>query len=200
MKLEKENNARDRVLTPEEFARLQHHSSPHLQAINLIAYQSGMRRGEILNLVWDRVDFKEGLIRLKAEDTKTKEGRLIPLTPELTALLRSLYKVRYLQKPHVFLVQGKSLQSIKTAFNAACRRAEIEGFRFHDFRHTALTNMRRAGIDHLTIMRISGHKTMEIFKRYNSFQIPDLKEAAHRFNTYITLAHQGRRAAKHKSA
>ena len=179
---------------------MQHHSTPHLQAINLMAYQSGMRRGEILNLVWDRVDFKEGLIRLKAEDTKTKEGRLIPLTPELTALLLSLYKVRYLQEPHVFLVRGKSLQSIKTAFNAGCRRAKIVGFRFHDFRHTALTNMRRAGIDHLTIMRISGHKTMDVFKRYNSFQIPDLKEAARRFNTYITLSHQGQRVAIHKSA
>jgi hypothetical protein len=41
---------------------------------------------------------------------------------------------------------------------------------------------------------------MEVFKRYNSFHIPDLKEAAHRFNTYITLTHQGRRVDKHKSA
>jgi hypothetical protein len=60
--------------------------------------------------------------------------------------------------------------------------------------------MRRAGIDHLTIMRISGHKTMDVFKRYNSFQIPDLKEAARRFNTYITLSHQGQRVGKHKAA
>lgn len=200
VKLERENNARDRVLTPGEFVQLQAHSAPHLQAINLMAYQSGMRRGEILNLVWDRVDFKEGLIRLKAEDTKTKDARLIPLTSELMVMLRGLYKVRYLQEAHVFLVRGKSLQSTKTAFLAACRRAEITGFRFHDFRHTALTNMRRAGIDYLTIMRISGHKTMEVFKRYNSFDIPDLREAAHRFNTYITLAHQGETVVQHNSA
>jgi integrase len=48
--LEKENNVRDRVLDPEEFKRLQIHSSPYLQAINLMAYQTGMRSGEILGL------------------------------------------------------------------------------------------------------------------------------------------------------
>jgi len=80
--------------------------------------------------------------------------------------------------------------SIKTEFNAACRRAEIQGFHFHDFRHTAVTNMRRAGIDHLTIMKITGYKTLEVFKRYSSFLEGDLKEAARRFNTYFTPAHQ----------
>jgi integrase len=190
IKMEKENNSRDRVLTPQEFDLLQAHSSTPLQAINTTAYLSGMRRGEILNLTWDRVDLKNGLIKLRPEDTKTREGRLIPLTQELTALLRDLYKVRYLNEPRVFLVKGKSVASIKTAFNAACRRAKIEGFKFHDFRHTAVTNMRRAGIDHLTIMKITGHKTLDVFKRYNSFLFDDLKEAAHKFNTLITLAHQ----------
>jgi len=190
VKFEKENNARDRVLDPVEFDCLQANSAPHLQAINLMAYQTAMRLGEILGLTWDRVDWKAGLVRLKAEDTKTDEARLIPLTPELTVLLRDLYKVRYLHEPRVFLVRGRSVGSIKTAFNAACRRAEIQEFHFHDFRHTAVTNMRRAGIDHLTIMKITGHKTLEVFKRYNSFLEGGLKEAAHRFNTYLTLAHQ----------
>jgi integrase len=194
------NNARDRVLSPEEFERLQHHSSFHLQAINRMAYQTGMRRGEILNLAWDRVDLKAELIRLKAEDTKTDEARFVPLTADLTIELKELYKVRYLHEPRVFLVNGKSVSSIKTAFNAAFRRAKIEGFRFHDFRHTAVTNMRRAGIDHLTIMRITGHKTLEVFKRYNSFLESDLKDAAHRFNTYITLAHRYQNLETQKSA
>ena len=175
-------------------------SSPHLQAVNLMAYHTGMRRGEILNLTWDRVDLKAGLIRLKAEDTKTDEARLVPLTADLTVQLKDLYKVRYLNEPHVFLVNGKSVHSIKTAFNAACRRAKIEGFRFHDVRHTAVTNMRRAGIDHLTIMQITGHKTLEVFKRYNSFLENDLKAAADRFNTHITLTHRDQNSGTHKAA
>jgi len=189
VKLQRENNARDRILDPEEFAKLQQHSAPHIQAMNVCAYQTGMRLGEILHLTWERVDFKTGFIQLRAEDTKTDEARIIPLTPELTGLLKNLYKVRYLQEHHVFLVKGRSVSSIQTAFNAACRRANIQNFRFHDFRHTAVTNMRRAGIDHLTIMRITGHKTMEVFKRYNSFHHEDLRDAASRFNTYLTLGH-----------
>ncbi|HIB55052.1 MAG TPA: hypothetical protein EYN18_03680 [Nitrospirales bacterium] len=61
----------------------------------------------MLNLTWDRADFKASLIRLQAEDTKTGEPRIIPLTPELTASLRRLYKVRYLHEHHVFLVNGR---------------------------------------------------------------------------------------------
>lgn len=153
-----------------------------------------------MNLTWNRVDLKAGLVRLKAEDTKTDDVRLVPLTADLTTLLKDLYKVCYLQEPHVFLVNGKSVHSIKTAFKASCRRAKLQGFRFHDFRHTAVTNMRRAGIDHLTIMWITGHKTLEVFKRYNSFLEDDLKDAAHRLNTHLTLAHQGEKSETHKSA
>jgi len=140
------------------------------------------------------------LVCLKAEDTRTDNTRLVPLTADLTTLLKDLYKACYLQEPYVFLVNGKSVHSIKTAFKASCRRAKLQGFRFHDFRHTAVTNMRRAGIDHLTIMRITGHKTPEVFKRYNSFLEGDLKDAAHRFNTYLTLAHRAEKSEPYKSA
>jgi len=60
----------------------------------------------------------------------------------------------------------------------------IQGVYFHDFCHTAVTNMRRAGIDHLTIMTNIGYKTMAVFTRYNSFRVNNLKETASGFNTY----------------
>lgn len=78
VKFDTESNARDRALSLEEFERLQSHFSPHLQGINLMAYQTSMRRGEIPNLTWDRVDLKSGLIRLQAEDTRTDEARFVP--------------------------------------------------------------------------------------------------------------------------
>jgi integrase len=148
-----------------------------------------MRLGEILGLTWNRVDLQTGVIHLRAEDTKTAEGRVVPMPAELTDLFKNLYKLRYLGEEHVFLVKGRSVSSIKTAFNAACRRANIQDFRFHDFRHTAITNMRQATLDHLTIMQISRHKTMSVYKRYNRFQMNDLKVAASRFNTYLTRVH-----------
>ena len=150
-----------------------------------------MRWGEIVNLTWDKVDMKGGFIRLKGEDTKTRKGRLIPLDlfPGLPEMFKELYKVRALHTSHVFLNGDRPIYSMKGAFQAACRRAGITNFRFHDFRHTAITNMRRSGIDALTIMQISGHKTMVCFTRYNSFREADLRAAAEKSNTYLTLAH-----------
>lgn len=67
-----------------------------------------MRSGELLGLTWDRVDMKAGLIRLRLEDTKTEDARLVPLTAKLTHLLRDLYKLRYLlNEDHVFLLKGQ---------------------------------------------------------------------------------------------
>lgn len=78
---------------------------------------------------------------------------------------------------------------ISEKFAKARKQAGLTGFRFHDFRHTAVTTMRRAGVDPLTSMRITGHKTMVCFTRYNSFREADLSAAAAKSNTYLTLAH-----------
>ena len=56
---------------------------------------------------------------------------------------------------------------------------------FHDFRHTATTNLRRAGVDTLTTMKITGHKTMVVFTRYNTIDEHDLKAAQRRMDTYM---------------
>ena len=187
---EEEDNTRDQILEPGQFEALQAHSAGYLRPINLVAYQSGMRRGEILGLTWDKLDLKAGFIRLKGADTKTKKSRIIPLLPDVVALFRDLQKTRALHVPQVFLRDGQPMRSMKGAFMAACKAAGITGFVFHDLRHTAITNMRRAGIDPLTIMEISGHKTMVCFTRYNSFRETDLRAAVEKSNTYLTLAHR----------
>jgi integrase len=87
--LDRENNIRDRVLSREEFDRLIGVAPLHLKPILLTAYHTGMRKGEILNLAWDRVDFEADMIRLRPEDTKTQEGRLLPMTKELSETLRN---------------------------------------------------------------------------------------------------------------
>jgi integrase len=59
------------------------------------------------------------------------------------------------------------VNEIKKAFNAACNRAGLTDFTFHDLRHCAINNLRPAGNDYFKIMAMSGHKTMNVFKRYN---------------------------------
>lgn len=143
-----------------------------------------MRKGEILSLTWGKIDFKSGFIRLSHEETKTNEKRIIPLNKELTTIFKGM--VRHLPQPNVFLLNGELIKCIKESFNKAVKDAGIENFVFHDYRHTAITNWRRAGIDYLTIMRMSGHKTMSCFKRYNTIDEQDLKNAVGKVDTYLT--------------
>ena len=77
-----------KVTLTREFGELQSHSSLHLQAIDLMAYQTGMRTSEILKLTRNRIDLKGRLVRLKAEDTNKDDIRQVPLTTDLTTLLR----------------------------------------------------------------------------------------------------------------
>ncbi|MEX0828938.1 MAG: hypothetical protein WD032_01715 [Nitrospirales bacterium] len=77
---------------------------------------------------------------------------------------------------------------MQAALKGTCDRAKIDGFHFHDFRYATITNMCRAGIDHLRILKIAGYKTLEVFKQYNGFLKGKLPEAACRFNPYLTRA------------
>lgn len=194
------HNERDRVLTPDEWTRLCAEAAPHLKPILKVAYHLGLRYGEIVRLTWDRVDLKRGIITLTAKDTKARRPRKVPLTPELTEVFRDLYKVRYLGQDRVFLRNGESIQSVRTAFENAKDRAKIANLRFHDLRHCAATNMRRAGVDVMTAMAIIGHRSEKMYKRYNTIDEADLKQAASRINTYITLAHQEAEALTQNSA
>jgi integrase len=173
-----EQNVRDRVLTPDEFQRIVDVSPNYLKPVLLCAYHTGMRRGEILGLTWDRVDLKAGFIRLKEADTKTSEGRIVPVGRELSEVLRQLpiaLNGQGQRAQNVFTRDGQRIKSIREVFTRVCRDAGIENFVFHDLRHTATTNLRRAGVDVLTAMKITGHKTMAVFRRYNTIDEQDLK-------------------------
>ena len=175
LKMLKENNSRDMVLTPEQYDRLLASCRPYLKPIVQTAYRTGMRKGEIIPLVWGKVDLKGGLIHLKHQDTKTNEGRSIPLCQELLDMFRAM--PRGLPGAPVFTRNGQHVKCIREAFAAACKKAGIENFVFHDLRHCFCTNAFKAGLPALVVMKISGHKTMAMFKRYTSIQPQDLKEA-----------------------
>ncbi len=82
------------------------------------------------------------------------------------------------------MYKGKPWKNPRTAFAAAGRRAGILGLRLHDLRHTASTNLRRAGVDTMTTMKIVGHKREQMHGRYNTIQPKDLHEAAEKLQRY----------------
>ncbi|MBM4288951.1 MAG: hypothetical protein FJ135_12570 [Deltaproteobacteria bacterium] len=90
VRLLKENNERNRLLSPDEYIRLLAASSEKLKPIIKVEFYTGMRQGDILNLTWGQVDIKKGFITLRPEDTKTNEGRLIPLALELVEMFKAM--------------------------------------------------------------------------------------------------------------
>lgn len=166
------------MLSTEEYALLLAHCSSHFKPIVKLAYHTAMRQGEILGLTWGQVDFKEGFFRLRPKDIKTNEGRDVPLSRELVETLRDMRAALGcvpLPGLKVFTYAGRSIGSIKMAFKKACREAGIMDFTFHDLRHTAINNWRLQGHDYFRIMTATGHKTMSVFKRYNTLSKEELK-------------------------
>ena len=189
--LKANSNARDRVLSPEEFQNLLENSPGYLRPILLTAYYTGMRRGEILKLTWDKVDLKNEVIRLSAQDTKDKEARTIPICDKLLTCLKGL--PRSLNTKHVFLYRGEPVKKdFRSGLKIACKRAGItygrfkeNGFVFHDLRHTFNTNMRKAGVPESVIMGITGHSTRAMFDRYNTVDEEDTRQAVDQMGVYL---------------
>lgn len=160
-----ENNVREKVLSSSQFENLLAACPPHLEPIVLLAFYTGMRKSEVLFLTWDEVDLQKRFIRLAGDRTKTRVARSVPLHPRVCDTLSRL--PRGIRASRVFLWRGEPVDDVKKAFKAACIKAGLQDFTFHDLRHCAINNLRLAGNDYFKIMAISGHKTTNVFKRYN---------------------------------
>ena len=189
--LKKNSNARNMILPPHKFKTLISNAPPHLLAILAAGFYSGMRKGEILSLTWDRIDMEKRFIQLEASDTKDNEPRVIPICDELLDVLRRQPKA--LHHNYVFTFRGQPITSnFKRSLMRACEKAEIPygrklkgGFTFHDLRHTFNTYMRKAGVPESVIMQITGHSTREMFDRYNTIDADDAKEAIRMFRGFL---------------
>jgi integrase len=148
--------------------------NPWLFAIVTIALNTGMRRGEILGLSWERVDFGRGVLQL--EVTKNGRRREIPMNRAVDAALSGLPgpKVEGL----VFRrADGSAWGAVRTAFERACRAAKIEDFRFHDLRHTAASWLIMRGRHLKEVQELLGHRTFTMTLRYAHLSPDRLREA-----------------------
>lgn len=183
-------NARKKILTKAEVDLLMEKASRHLRPIVAMGFYTGMRKGEIVNLTWDKVDMKARVIHLEASDTKDGEARDIPIMKPLYEILEKI--PRPLHETHVFTFKGGALEDIRTGLKIACKEAGISygrfernGFVFHDLRHSFNTHMRKSGVPESVIMAITGHSTREMFDRYNTIDEQDARNAVDQLAGYF---------------
>ena len=165
-----EGNLKERILTPIEEEKLLSLSNEYLKPIIMTALNTGMRKSEILSLKWSNVDIELGIITIDQTNTKNKKTRRIPINSNLKSLLLE-QKIKGGGSDYVFLSSSgnpyKFHDSINNAFNGACKKAGIEGFRFHDLRHTSATRMIEAGASIVAVSKILGHSDLKMTMRYS---------------------------------
>jgi integrase len=181
----RENNVRKGFFEYEEYLALKNILPDNLEPIVTFAYHSGWRKGEILGLTWDKVDLKQGTVRLDPGETKNDEARTIYMEEDLLEEMRSLHSKRRLGCPYVFHRNGEPIKDFRWTWDSRCQQAHLKNRLFHDFRRTALRDMIRAGVPERVAMKISGHKTRSVFDRYNIVNDQDLKEAARKHQIYL---------------
>lgn len=150
--------------------------NPHLKAIILLAIDGGMRRGEILKLRWQDIDFDANAITILGTHTKTEKERIAPLTERVKA---ELYRVREFtpgDMPFPFA-------DFKRSWATAKRIAGIDDLHFHDLRRTALTRWQTLGIPLAMAGKMAGHTNQQTTMKYYTANDADMiRDFAERMN------------------
>jgi integrase len=170
------------VLSLEDERLLLATAAPHLQNIIILALYTGMRRGELLNQLWEHIDFDRDLLSVTRSKTAGGEGREIPFTHRVSTLLQTLRQPEGL----LFTFEGKPIRIIKTAWKSAIRRAGIRYCRFHDLRHTFNTRLMEAGVMQEVRKALMGHSIGEdINATYTHVELPAKREAIRKLEAWL---------------
>jgi integrase len=166
-----ENPARERRLRPGEYEKLMtackrstKFSSPSIYwcpAINW-AIETGMRLSEQLTLRWENIDINKRTAYLPAELTKTKKSRTVALTNNALEVLREIPRnIHGLVFPMSYNYHNKG-------WRALCKRAGVEGLRWHDLRREAISRMFERGLSITEVQSMSGHLTLQMLSTYTT--------------------------------
>jgi integrase len=167
----KEPRGRVRFLSDDERSRLlqacKESSNPYIYLVVVLALSTGMRQGEIMNLSWVDVDLNQG--RAILHETKNGERRAVAITGHALELLQELGKVRRIDCNLLFPAKQNAPQKpidLRTPWETAVRKAELQDFKFHDLRHSAASYLAMNNASLAEIAEVLGHKTLQMVKRY----------------------------------
>lgn len=150
----------------------------HLTPMVLLSINTGMRQGEVFNLVWPDVDLSRAMIAVRGATAKSGKTRHIPLNTEALDVLQSWRRQRPDASGYVFPGrQGGRLNNVKKAWQGLLVAAKIKAFRWHDMRHHFASKLVMAGVDINTVRELLGHSDIKMTLRY-AHLAPEHKAAA----------------------
>ena len=162
--------SRDRRVSSEELRTLREQADTlaPLHVLNVIyfAIETAMRRGEILSLSWDKINWDKCTLHIAT--TKNGHPRTIPLSHKAIDILKE-HKAAQHEKP--FPVTAGTF---KYYWDRIVQRASIENLHFHDLRHEGISRLFEKGLSVPEVALISGHKDFRILSRYTHMRAENI--------------------------
>ncbi|MFZ2101438.1 MAG: site-specific integrase [Oricola sp.] len=163
-------SSRDRRVSPDEVSRLIHEAqrsrNEHLAPAIMLAVETGMRRGELLGMQWQHTDADARVVAIP--HTKNGHPRRIPLSSTAANTLKS-QMAKGIDRP-----LPMSSESLKKAWQRLVMRCDLEGIRFHDLRHEAISRFFERGLSMPEVALISGHRDPRMLFRYTHIRAETL--------------------------
>jgi len=148
-----------------------------MRAMLCLSYTFGFRKSELLTLRVSDVNLLTDTLQLR--DSKNGEARKVSLTQDAKNLLAACVAGK--SAGDAVFTRGKGTKAVadfRGTWDKITLAAGCSGLLFHDLRRSAVRNMVRAGVPEVVCMKVSGHKTRNVFDRYNITSERDLADAA----------------------
>ncbi len=191
-------NVREGFLDHGSFLYLLQNLPDYLNQIVEFLYYSGWRQGAARSLEWRAVDLEGKTARLRILSSKNKEPWVVPLAGRLWDIIQERLKDRRLDCRYVFHRDGRKIGDFKKSWKTACKksglgRMEVQedgrkkyvGTIPHDMRRCTARNLSRAGVPEQLAMKITGHKTNSMYRRYRIVDEDELREAQEKLQAHL---------------
>jgi len=149
--------------------------NPAMRPLVQLAIETAMRQGELLKMRWEDIELANDHGTISLYDTKNGKDRVVPLSAKAVALIRDIPRPEDGGRVFPF-----TKDAIRTAWDFACKRAEIAGLRFHDLRHEAVSRLFELGLEQIEAASISGHISPQSLKGYTHISSAKLAQKMNR--------------------
>jgi integrase len=173
----KEPEARQGFTTPETFAVIEANlPDDGLRDYCRFLYETATRKTGAALLEWKDVDRAAGLITFPREIEKNGKPRQIPMVGVIGEVIERRWAARTFSR-YVFHRNGKVITNPRLSWSNATAAAGVPNLLLHDLRRSTVKNLIAAGVDQVTAMKVTGHRSVQVFQRYNIVTTDDVRRA-----------------------